>query len=69
MIITTTPDFTLVKLLVRRGVKYRPGGVDKLEYTYIPVITELCDPCGKRVAASGELSCVQHCKTDVTRLG
>ena len=42
---------------------------DKWEYTYIPVPTELCDLCGKRVAAGKEPSCVQHCQADVMRFG
>ena len=42
---------------------------DKWEYTYIPVPTELCDLCGKRIAAGIEPSCVQHCQADVMRFG
>jgi len=42
---------------------------DKWEYTYIPVPTELCDLCGKRLAAGKEPSCVLHCQADAMRFG
>jgi len=41
----------------------------KWQYTYIPVPTELCILCGKRVAAGKQPACVQHCQADVMRFG
>jgi Fe-S-cluster-containing dehydrogenase component len=42
---------------------------EKWQYTYIPVPTELCVLCGKRVAAGKPPACVQHCQADVMRFG
>jgi Fe-S-cluster-containing dehydrogenase component len=42
---------------------------DKWQYSYIPAPTELCNLCGKRVAAGKEPACVQHCQADVMRFG
>ncbi|MFC2057292.1 oxidoreductase [Chloroflexota bacterium] len=42
---------------------------DKWEYTYVPVLTSLCDLCGKRVNKGKQPSCVQHCQADVIRYG
>lgn len=42
---------------------------DKWEHTYVPVPTELCDLCTKRVAGGEEPSCVKHCQAQVMTFG
>lgn len=42
---------------------------DKWEYTFIPVVTELCDLCKDRVAAGKYPSCVHHCQAQVMEYG
>lgn len=54
------------------GIEIRQVGPRKLpksknasenwEYDYIPIPTELCDFCGKRLAKGKLPSCVQHCQ-------
>ena len=42
---------------------------DKWQYAYIPVPTEQCDLCGKRVAKGKRPTCVAHCQADVMTYG
>jgi len=42
---------------------------DKWQFTYIPVPTELCNLCAKRVEAGKKPSCVHNCQADVISYG
>jgi Fe-S-cluster-containing dehydrogenase component len=42
---------------------------DKWQYSYIPVPTDMCDLCGKRVAKGKDPTCVHHCQTNVMKFG
>lgn len=42
---------------------------DKWQYAYIPVPTEQCNLCGKRVAAGKDPACVHHCQAAVMKFG
>ncbi|MBN1538335.1 MAG: hypothetical protein JW908_16480 [Anaerolineales bacterium] len=42
---------------------------DKWQYSYIPVPTEMCDLCGKRVAKGKLPTCVHHCQAAVMKFG
>ena len=42
---------------------------DKWQLTYVPIPTDLCNLCAKRVAKGKEPTCVQHCQADVMRFG
>jgi len=42
---------------------------DKWEWTYIPVPTELCNLCTKRVSAGKKPACVHHCQADIMSFG
>lgn len=44
-------------------------GEDKWQYTYIPVPTDLCTLCGRRLAKGKLPSCVQHCQAKVLSCG
>jgi len=42
---------------------------DKWQLTYVPIPTDLCNLCAKRVAKGKQPACVQHCQADVMRFG
>ena len=42
---------------------------DEWELTYVPIPTELCNLCGKRVAAGKKPACVHHCQANVMSFG
>ena len=44
-------------------------GEDNYQYSFIPLPTDLCDLCTKRVAAGNEPTCVKHCLSQVIRYG
>lgn len=49
------------------GIKLTQIGPDQIterkwQYEFIPVPTDRCDRCAKRVAAGKVASCVQHCQ-------
>ena len=46
-----------------------PISGDKWEYDYVPVPTDQCNLCGKRVAKGKQPSCVHHCQAGVMSFG
>ena len=42
---------------------------DKWQYAYVPVPTEQCDLCGRRVAQGKLPTCVHHCQSHVMKYG
>ncbi|MCL1799452.1 MAG: oxidoreductase [Eggerthellaceae bacterium] len=44
-------------------------GEDRWQYSYVPIPTEQCNLCGKRVAQGKLPACVHHCQAAVMRYG
>lgn len=42
---------------------------DEWEFTFVPVLTELCDLCADRVAMGKLPTCVHHCQAKVMEYG
>ncbi|ANU48313.1 oxidoreductase [Enterocloster clostridioformis] len=42
---------------------------DKWQYSYLPMPTDQCTLCGKRIASGKKPSCVQHCQAQVITYG
>lgn len=42
---------------------------DKWQLAYIPVPTDMCDLCGRRVAKGKKPACVHHCQSAAIRYG
>ena len=49
------------------GPRKFPNG--KFEYTYLPVMTSLCDLCADRTAAGKLPTCVHHCQAACMKYG
>lgn len=63
-------DFQNMKLGIElHTIGPREIGPDKWEYTYVPVITDLCDMCADRLAEGKLPSCVHHCNAKVMEFG
>ena len=54
-------------MLFADGPRKFPNG--KFEYTYLPVMTSLCDLCADRTAAGKLPTCVHHCQAGVMVYG